>query len=342
MKAAFLVTPRQIALRDIPVPSAGPEDVLIRTKSVGICGSDFHYWKTGTIGSMTIKEPQILGHELSGQVMEVGDAVSNLKVGDRVIVEPGVPCRKCRFCKTGRYNLCLTKRFMSDPPTYGAFAEYVAWPSDFVFRMPDSMSFDEGALVEPLAVGVYSVNRAHITPGDIVMIMGAGPVGLMILQAARAAGAGQIYVADIDEWRLEQAMTMGATAVINARDDVVGKVQDLSRGDYIDVTIEASGSPEATNQAVKITRRGGTIVLVGLYEKTEFTYPLLDILMKEVTVVGSYDYANVYPRSLALMASKRFDAKVLITHHLPIEEIQKGFRIMDEKKEHVLKVMIHP
>jgi L-iditol 2-dehydrogenase len=204
--------------------------------------------------------------------MEVGDAVSNLEVGDRVIVEPGVPCRKCRFCKTGRYNLCPAKRFMSDPPTYRTLAEYVAWPSDFVFRMPDSMSFDDGPLVEPLAVGVYSVNRARIAPGDIVMMMGAGPVGLMIMQAARAASAGQTYVADIDKWRLEQAMAMGATAAMSARDDVVGKVQDLSRGDYIDVTIEASGSAEATNQAVKITRRGGTIVLVGLYEKTELAH----------------------------------------------------------------------
>jgi L-iditol 2-dehydrogenase len=342
MKAAFLEKPRQIRLREIPIPSIGLEDVLVRTKSVGICGSDFHYWKTGTIGSFTIREPQILGHELSGEVAEIGKNVTNLKVGDRVIVEPGAPCRKCRFCKIGRYNLCSTKRFMSDPPTPGAFAEYVAWPSDLVYKLPDNMSFDEGALVEPFAVGVYAVNRAQVALGDIVMIMGAGPVGQMALQAAINAGASQIYVADIDDWRLERATALGATAAINARGDVFEQIQALTGANFIDATIEASGSMEATNQAVKITRRGGTIVLLGLYEKTEFTYSLLDVLMKELTVTGSYDYANVFPRSLALMASRKFDANSLITHHLPIEEIEKGFTIIDKKTDHVLKVLVHP
>lgn len=326
----------------MPTPVHGPEDVLVKVKSVGICGTDSHYWKTGSVGSFAIREPMILGHEVSGEIVEVGEAVSNLTVGDRVTIEPGAPCRKCRFCKIGRYNLCPQKRFMGDPPTNGAFAEYVAWPADFVFKMPEDMTYDEGAMIEPLAVGVYAVNRTHITPGDIVMIMGAGPVGLMILQAALTAGAGKIIVSDTDDWRLEKAESLGATATINAKEDLLARIQDLTKGNYVDATMEASGSREATAQAVKVTRRGGTISLVGVYETGEFTYPLLDVIMKELTVIGNIDGANVFPRSLDLMASRRFDATKLITHHLPLDDIETGFRILEEKKEHALKVLVHP
>ena len=342
MKAGVLHKPRHLVVQEVPTPVPGPEDALVKVKSVGICGTDSHYWKTGSVGSFTIREPMILGHEVSGEVVEVGEAVSNLSVGDRVTIEPGAPCRKCRFCKSGRYNLCPQKRFMGDPPTNGAFAEYVSWPSDFVFEMPEDMTYDEGAMIEPLAVGVYAVNRAHITPGDIVMIMGAGPVGLMILQAALTAGAGKIIVSDTDDWRLEKAKSFGATATINAKEDVLARIQDLTKGNYVDATMEASGSREATAQAVKVTRRGGTISLVGVYETGEFTYPLLDVIMKELIVVGNIDGANVFQKSLDLMASRRFDARTLITHHLPLDDIETGFRILDEKKEHALKVLVHP
>jgi L-iditol 2-dehydrogenase len=342
MKAAVFRKPLHIAVEEVPIPALGPDDVLVRVKSVGICGSDFHYWKTGTIGDLVIREPLILGHEASGEIADLGNAVSNLATGDRVAVEPGVPCRKCRVCREGRYNLCPRKRFMSDPPTNGAFAEYVVWPSDFVFKLPQNLSFDEGALVEPLAVGVYAVRRARIGCGDTVTILGAGPVGLLTLVAAKNAGASEIFVTDIDGWRLEKARELGATATINARDDPVAGIQELTQGNYVDVTIETSGSTDATVQAVKATRRGGTIVLVGLYEKRQFTYPLLDVVMKELDVRGSIDYANSYPASLKLMASKTFDARSLITHHMRIDDIEKGFRIMAEDSQHRLKIMLHP
>lgn len=342
MKAGVFHEPRHIVVQEVPTPVPGPEDALVKVKSVGICGTDSHYWKTGSVGSFTIREPMILGHEVSGEIAEVGEAVSNLTAGDKVTIEPSAPCGRCRFCKIGRYNLCPQKRFMGDPPTNGAFAEYVAWPADFVFKMPEDMTYDEGAMIEPLAVGLYAVNRARIAPGDVVVIMGAGSVGLMTLQAALAAGAGKIIVTDTDDWRLEKAKSLGATATINARQDILARIQDLTRGDYADATIEASGSSEATVQAVKVTRRGGTISLVGVYETGEFTYPLLDVIMKELTVVGNIDGANVFQRSLELMASRRFDAMKLMTHHLPLDAIETGFRILEEKSEHVLKVLVHP
>jgi L-iditol 2-dehydrogenase len=343
MKAAVLHRPLQIVIEDIPMPSFGPDEVLIKVKSVGICGSDFHYWKTGRIGSFVVKEPLILGHELSGEVVEAGKNVSNLSSGDRVVVEPGFPCRKCRFCKSGRYNLCPEERFMGTPPMNGAFAEYVAAPSDFVFKMPEGLSFDEGALVEPLAVGVYAIKRAGVVPGDVIAILGAGPVGLLTLVAAMAAGASEVYVSDIDDWRLEKAKALGATITINVKnEDLISKVKELTEGNYVDITIDASGSPEAAVQAVKITRNGGTIVLVGMYEKAELVYPLIDVVTKELNVKGILRYANVFPRSLKILASRRFNVKSLISHHLPLDEVEKGFKLMDKKWEPVLKIMVHP
>ncbi len=343
MKAAVLHGHHQIMVQDLPVPSVCPDDVLVRVKSVGICGSDLHYWRTGAIGNLIIKEPLVLGHELSGQVVDVGRSVSHLSVGDRVVVEPAAPCGRCRFCRTGRYNLCPEKRFMGDPPSNGAFAEFVAWPAAFAYRMPAEMTFDEGALVEPLSIGTYATGRAHITPGDKVLIMGAGPVGLMTLIAAVTHGASEIHVVDVFDWRLEKAKEFGATATINAKsENVTERIRELTKGEYVDVTMETSGSPDAAAQSVKVTRRGGTIALVGLYDSAEFQYPLLDVLMKEISVVGNYDGAHSFPTSLQIMASRKFDTKKMITHHIPLDKIETGFKIMEEKKEHVLKIQVHP
>jgi L-iditol 2-dehydrogenase len=342
MKAAVLYQPREIIIKDVPEPNPQAGEVMIRVKSVGICGTDFHYWRTGSVGNFTIREPFILGHEVSGQVVQVGQAVSSLSVGDRVVVDIQVPCGRCRFCRMGRYNLCPVKRCMGDPPTNGAFAEYVTWPADFTYAMPHGMTFDEGALIEPLSIGLYVVSRARICLGDSVVIMGAGTVGLMALYAALAAGADEVYVVDIDDWRLDKAKEFGATATINAKDDVASRIHDLTNGSYVDTTIEASGSTTATIQAVRVTRRGGKIALVGVYDTGKFTYPLLDVIMKELTVMGNIDGANAFPKSLNLMASEKIDAEKLITHHLPLEDIERGFKILDEKKEHALKIQLHP
>jgi len=327
----------------LPVPSVRPDDVLVKVKSVGICGSDLHYWRTGAIGNLIIREPLVLGHELSGEVVDRGPSVSKLNVGDRVVVEPAAPCGNCRFCRIGRYNLCPEKRFMGDPPNNGAFAEYVAWPSAYAYRMPVEMTFDEGALVEPLSIGTYATGRAQITPGDKVLIMGAGPVGLMTLIAAATHGATEIYAVDVFDWRLDKAKEFGATSTINAKnEDVAKKIEELTRGELVDVTMETSGSPDAAANSVKVTRRGGKIALVGLYDSAEFRYPVLDVLMKEISLIGNYDGAHSFPTSLQIIASGKFDAKKMITHHLPLDKIETGFRIMEEKKEQVLKIQIHP
>jgi L-iditol 2-dehydrogenase len=232
---------------------------------------------------------------------------------------------------------------MGDPPNNGAFAEYVAWPAAFAYKMPLALTFDEGALVEPLSIGTYAAGRAQITAGDKVLIMGAGPVGLMCLIAALTRGATEIYAVDVFNWRLNKAKEFGATGTLNARDeDVVEKIRELTKGDYVDVTMETSGSPDAAAQSVKVTRRGGTIALVGLYDSIQIQYPLLDVLMKEISVVGNYDGAHSFPTSLQIMSSGRFDVKKMITDHLPLDKIELGFKMMEEKKAGVLKIQLHP
>ncbi len=198
MKAAVLHGPGDIRMQRVSIPGIGPDDVLIEVKTIGVCGSDVHYYVTGRIGRYVVREPLILGHECSGEVVRIGQNVRNVDIGDHVAIEPGVPCRRCRFCKSGRYNLCPDVRFLATPPINGAFAEYVASPCDFVYKLPENMTFAEGALIEPLAVGLHAAKRGQVVPGETVVILGAGTIGLMVLQAVKAYGATRIIAVDLE------------------------------------------------------------------------------------------------------------------------------------------------
>ena len=191
-----------IRVEEVDFPQMKPGDVLIKIKAVGICGSDVHYYKHGRIGSYVVAKPLILGHECAGEIVEVASDVKGFQPGDRVAVEPGYTCRKCVYCKTGRYNLCPDVTFMATPPIDGAFVEYVAWPADFVYRLPENLTFAHGALMEPLAVGMHAVRRSRLKPGEPIVILGAGTIGLVTILAAKAAGAGEIIV-DTRSKRLE-------------------------------------------------------------------------------------------------------------------------------------------
>ncbi|RLE14520.1 NAD(P)-dependent alcohol dehydrogenase, partial [Candidatus Aerophobetes bacterium] len=208
--AMYLEKPGKIISRKIDMPEIKKDEVLVKIKAVGVCGSDVHYYDKGKIGSFIVKRPLILGHECSGEIVEVGEEVKNLQIGDKVALEPGIPCRRCIYCKTGRYNLCPEIRFMATPPVNGAFVEYVAHPADFVFKLPENVSYEEATLFEPLAVGLYSVVRAKVGFGGKILILGAGPIGLSTLQAAINIGGGRITVADIYDFRLEKAKELGA------------------------------------------------------------------------------------------------------------------------------------
>ena len=210
------------------MPTIGDDDVLVKVEAVGICGSDLHYYRDFQMGTDVITGPHILGHECSGRIVAIGRNVQERKIGDRVAIEPGVPCRRCEFCKEGRYNLCRSMVFRSHPMSEGAFVEYLVSPEDFAYPIPDNLTFEEGALIEPLAVGMHATKRGDVCAGDIAVILGSGPIGLSILQAAKARGAGKIFISDVNEFRLSRAKELGADVVIDVRsENVVQVVSEL-------------------------------------------------------------------------------------------------------------------
>ncbi|MFW6007500.1 MAG: alcohol dehydrogenase catalytic domain-containing protein, partial [Halanaerobiales bacterium] len=215
MKAAVLHKIKDIRIENIKKPEMKKNEVMIRIRANGICGSDVHFYEKGELGPFKVEEPYVPGHESSGEIIKVGENVKNFTGGDKVVIEPGIPCRKCEHCKTGRYNLCPEVTFLSAPPVNGTLSEYVTIPADFVFKIPEAMSYFEGALVEPTVVGVHSCNRGKITAGMSVAVLGVGPIGLLALQSARAFGATEVIAVDIIQERLEIAQKLGATSIIN-------------------------------------------------------------------------------------------------------------------------------
>jgi L-iditol 2-dehydrogenase len=295
--AAVLYGVGDVRIEERPMPQPAPQDVLIRVGSVGVCGSDVHYFEHGRIGAFVVREPLVLGHEASGVVVAIGDGVVKHRVGERVCVEPGVPCRHCEQCRRGRYNLCPDVRFLATPPVDGAFTEYLVMPQDFVYEVPDSMSMSEAALIEPLSVAIWACRSGDVQPGSRVLVTGAGPIGALVLQVARACGAASVVVTDVDPERLSIARTLGADSVIDARH---ANVEPLSA----DVLIECSGAPEAIRGGIEAMRPAGRAVLVGM-GADELVLPLAAIQVRELMVTGTFRYANTYPAAIALVCSGR-------------------------------------
>jgi len=326
-----------------PIKKPGRNEVLIRIHSVGICGSDVHYLVNGCIGDFVVKAPMVLGHESSGVVAEVGEGVQHLKPGDRVAIEPGVPCRTCQYCKGGEYNLCPDIEFCATPPYDGTLARYYTHAADFCYKLPDHVSFEEGALLEPLSVAVQACRRAKITLGDRVLICGAGPIGLVNLLTAKAMGAAKICITDIDEHRLKVAKTLGAdmTYLIGKKDPRT-LAEDIAQqfdGSRPDKTIECSGAEPSIQLAIYATKSGGTIVLVGL-GPAEIRLPIVNAAVREVDIRGVFRYANCYPVALAMVASGTIDVKPLVTHRFKLEETLKAFETAKTGADHAIKVMI--
>ena len=343
MRAAVLYGPMDLRIEEIPLPEIGADDVLIKVKVCGICGSDYHYWKHGRAGAFVINRPLVLGHEFSGIVEEVGESVTTLERGDRVVVEPGVPCRKCGYCRSGRYNLCPHMRFMGSAQAMvnGAFAEYVASPYDFVYKMPAGMTFEEGAMIEPLSVALWAVSRSGVSPASSAVVFGVGPIGSLVLEVMRAVGVTRIYAVDVDDWRLDFATRLGALATFNPeREEVVRGIMEVTGGEGVDVVVEASGAEMASRQAVEVVKRGGVLVLVGMYAQRMFPYPLLDIVVKELDVRGVFRYANMFPVGIELVSKGMVNVRQLVTHTFPFEEIERAFRLIDERRENFMKVQV--
>ena len=335
MRAMYLESPRVIVEKHISRPTPQADEVLVKIKSVGVCGSDIEYYEHGKIGDFVVKKPLILGHEASGQVVEVGENVTSLKVGDRVALEPGVPCRKCEFCKTGRYNLCPDVQFMATPPVDGAFREYVAHPADFAFKVPEGVSYEEAALVEPLSVGIHAVERAQLKLGDQILIFGAGPIGLLTLQVALVKGVSRAVVLDINDARLKKAKELGADAAINARESNL--VADLE--DSFDVIFEAAGAPATISQALRLVKRGGTIVLIGHSSANEDKLDRNLIITKELNILGTYRYKNTYSKALRLMQKGHFRIASLIGKTFSLADVDAALRYPRENPS-CIKAMV--
>ena len=342
-KGAYMQGTDKMILKEIPVPETKEKEVLVQIEYVGICGSDVHYFHTGCCGSYKVDLSQdfMLGHECAGTVVKVGEGVKDLKVGDRVALEPGITCGKCEFCKSGHYNLCPDVVFLATPPVQGCYEQFIAFPEDMCFKLPDNVSTLEGCLIEPLSVGFHAANQGEVGVGDTVMILGSGCIGLVTMLACKAHGAGQIIVADLVDARLEKAKELGATAVINSKNtDVFKEVKRLTNGRGADVVFETAGSPVTIAQTPFLVRRGGTITLVGLASQEEITYNFAQIMDKEATIKSVFRYRNIYPKAIAAVSSGAIDVKKIVTHEFDLDHIQEAFDEAVNNKTDLVKAVI--
>ncbi|OWF50198.1 sorbitol dehydrogenase-like isoform X2 [Mizuhopecten yessoensis] len=326
--SAVLHKKGDLRLEERPIPEPNEGEVQLSMRKIGICGSDVKYWTTGGIGQFVVTHPMLLGHECSGVVSKVGKGVTHLKLGDRVAIEPHNICRKCEFCKSGSYNLCKDVFFLATPPDNGALARYHTHAADFVFKLPDNVSFEEGACVEPLSVGLHGCRRAGVTLGSRVLVCGAGPIGLCAMLSAKALGAAAVCMTDIDSKRLEFARKCGATHTLlvtkdDKPEDLATKVADLI-GSAPQHTVECSGAQSSVNLGVLATRSGGTMVVIG-HGPDNVSFPVYSVITREITLKGSFRYMNTWPTCLEMMSCGKIDVKPLITHMFSLEETLKAF-----------------
>lgn len=334
----------KVVYEDRPIPELpSPYDVIVKPKWTGICGSDVHYWVEGRIGHFIVESPMVLGHESAGIVHSVGDKVKTLKVGDRVAMEPGVPCRRCVRCKEGKYNLCPDMAFAATPPYDGTLARYYTLPEDYCFKLPENMSLEEGALIEPTAVAVHITRQAAIKPGDSVVVFGAGPVGLLCCAVAKAYGAKKIVTVDINEQRLEFAMKYAATnkfssARVSAEENAKNLIKDCDLGAGADVIIDASGAEPCIQTAIHALRMGGTYVQGGM-GKPDINFPIMAMCTKELNVKGSFRYGpGDYQTAIDLVAGGRISIKELITGKVKFDDAEDAFAQV--KKGEGIKLLI--
>ena len=341
MKVAIMTGIGEMAFEERDIPKAKDDEVLVKLEYVGICGSDMHYYETGAIGDSVVKPPFVLGHEPGGTVVEVGKDVKHLKVGDRVALEPGKTCGHCQFCKEGKYNLCPDVIFFATPPVDGVFQEYVAHEADLCFKLPDNVSTLEGALIEPLAVGFHAAIQGDAHLGQKAVVMGSGCIGLVSMMALKARGVSEVYVVDVMDKRLEKAMELGATAVINgAKEDVAERISQLTHGEGVDLAIETAGTEITTRQAIQVVKKGSVIVLVGYSKTGEMTLPMSIVLDKELTFKTVFRYRHIYPMAIDAVASGKVNLKGIVTHEFTLDEVPKAMDYSMHNKADIVKAVI--
>ena len=341
MKVAVMLGIGKMGFEERDIPQPKDDEVLVKLEYVGICGSDLHYYESGAIGDYVVKPPFVLGHEPGGTVVEVGKNVTHLKVGDRVALEPGKTCGHCEFCKTGRYNLCPDVVFFATPPVDGVFQEYVAHEAGLCFKLPDNVSTMEGALIEPLAVGFHAARQGGAQAGQVAVVTGAGCIGLVSMMALKAMGVSKVYSVDVMDKRLDKALELGADGVINgSREDAVKKVMELTGGMGCDLVIETAGTEITTRQAVQMTKKGATIVLVGYSKTGEIKMPISLALDKELTFKTVFRYRHIYPMAIDAAASGRVNLKGIVTNEFALDDIQEAMDESVNNKADIVKAVV--
>ncbi|PIE31452.1 NAD(P)-dependent alcohol dehydrogenase [candidate division KSB3 bacterium] len=341
MKALVLEKVGDLSLRDIEIEEQlGTDDVRIALKSVGVCGSDVHYYTHGAIGPFVVNDPMVLGHEAAGEVIEVGANVTHLKVGDRVCMEPGIPNPRSKASKLGLYNLDPAVVFWATPPVHGCLRTSVVHPAEFTFKLPDNISYEEGAMVEPLAIGMHAAVKARITPGDVAVVTGAGTIGVMTCLAALAGGCSQVIISDIRQEKLDLLQGMAGVHRVNvAQTDLLEFVQNFTEGWGADIVFEASGSAKVASTIFDYLRPGGHLVYIGMPVEP-IQLDIVQAQAKEIQMDTIFRYANVYDRALQLMASRKIDLKPFITERYSFDDSIAAFEYAKDPKPSSVKVQI--
>jgi L-iditol 2-dehydrogenase len=343
LKALLYTKPYTFEYTDVPDPTVGDDDVLVRVKACGICGSDVH-GHTGQTGRRL--PPLIMGHEAAGVVERTGRNVAGFTPGDRICFDSTVYCNQCPACKQGQYNRCVKRQVLGvsipEFKRHGAFAEFVAVPHWICAKLPDHMSFVQAALLEPASIGTHAAHRPPLSQGDTIVVVGAGTIGLFILQAARIRGAGTTIASDVNEFRLDRARQVGTDVCINpAKTNLKDEIDKRTAGRGADVVFEAVGFSETFRQAIALTKMGGCLVAVGNLQK-ETQFNLQELVSRELTFTGSYASAGEFRACIDLIAAGKINVQPLISEVLPLQEGPAAFKRLLAGKENLLKIVLEP
>ncbi len=333
MKVAILDGIKNLEIKDSKKPVPKNDEVLIKVAYVGICGSDVHYYEHGRIGDFIVDSPLILGHECSGEIIEVGSEVKKYTIGDKVVVEPGYGCNTCDFCKKGQYNLCDKMTFMATPPIDGAFAEYITYKEDMLFSLPESMSLLEGALIEPLAIGIYAASKGKVQPNQKVLIQGAGCIGLVSMMACMAYGTKNITITDVLDVRLQKASDLGAKKVVNIANETLDE-------NNFDVVIDCVGLEGTMKTSIDHSKKGATIVLVGMGSDSDIKVNINRAISKELQFQTIFRYKNIFDIAIKLVEEKQIDLKSIVSNIFDFSDIKNAFNYVIKHRDKVTKAVI--
>jgi L-iditol 2-dehydrogenase len=341
MRVARLHAVHDLRLEDLARPKPGPGQVLLKVASVGVCGSDVHYFEEGRIGDAVVTDPIIMGHEFSAWIAGLGAGVGGLEIGQLAAIEPAIHCGECESCQHGHPNLCPDVRFCGTPPIDGVFAEYTVMPAENCFPLPTDFGPEEGAMLEPLGIAIHAVDLAHLKPGQTVAVLGAGPIGLLTAAVAKAAGAGEIYMTEPLADRRRFALDYVADVALNPEEmDVVAEITRLTGGRGVDVAFEAAGAPETPDQAAAVARCGGVVVVAGIPSDDTMTMTASAARRKGLTIKLVRRMKHTYPRAIRMVQKGLVDVKPLVTHLVPLERLADAFEMVVDYDDGVLRAVI--